>query len=105
MEKMRFLDKILIPTYNDPAQVTPGEVEFDNEKCTGCGICVEACPADSLLMEDKKARMKPPGENQCMFCGDCVAICPTAAIRMKSPFQCILFFKPIGFGEPKPPRL
>ena len=105
MGKMTFLEKIRIPTYNDPKQVTPGEVDFDNEKCTGCGTCVEVCPADSLMIEDTKARMKPPGENQCMFCGCCAAICPAGAVSMKSPFKCTLFFKPIDHGEPKPPRL
>ena len=105
MDRMTFLDKIRIPTYNDPREVMPGEVAFESALCTGCGICVEACPADSLFMEEKKAHMKAAPENQCMFCGCCAAICPAGAISMKSPFTCTRFFKPLGHGEPKPPRL
>lgn len=105
MGKLTLREKILIPTYDNIEELSPGEVEFDYDKCNACGICVEACPAGTILMDDKKPRMKPPGENECIFCGDCMAICPKDAISMKTPYHCTLFFKTIDHGEVKPPRL
>ena len=106
MSRLSFKERILIPTYNDPDQLSTGEVAFDYEKCTGCTICIEACPADTLVMNnDKRPEMKPKGENECIFCGDCMAICPEGAISMKKPYTCTLFFKTVEHGEAKPPRL
>ncbi len=105
MERFSFLDKILIPTYNDPDQIEAGSVEFDYEKCSGCSICVEACPADSILFENKKPFLKPSGANECIACGDCVAICPEGAIRVSRGYRYTKYFKTIDQGEPKPPRL
>ena len=105
MGRFSFLEKVLIPTYNDPAQIAAGGVEFDYEKCSGCSICVEACPADSLVFEDKKPYLKPSGANECIACGDCVAICPEEAIKVTRGYRYTKYFKTIDQGELKPPRL
>jgi ferredoxin len=105
MSKLTLKERIFIPTYDNIEELSPGEVEFDYEKCNACGICVEACPAGTIIMVDERPQMKPPGENECIFCGDCMAICPKDAISMKTPFRCTLFFKTIDHGEVKPPRL
>jgi ferredoxin len=105
MSKLTLKERILIPTYDNIDELSPGEVEFDYDKCNACEICVEACPAGTIIMEDKKPKMKPPGENECIFCGDCMAICPKDAISMKTPYRCTLFFKTIDHGEVRPPRL
>ena len=105
MGRFSFLEKILIPTYDDTNQIRPGDVEFDYEKCSGCSICVEACPADSLLFKDKKPTLKPPDENECIACGDCVAICPEGAIRVTSGYRYTKYFRTIDQGDPKAPRL
>jgi len=31
-------------------EMLPGKPEIDEEKCTGCGICVEVCPNNALEM-------------------------------------------------------
>ena len=107
MDTMTLLDKILIPTYDDPDELKCGEVEFNYKKCSGCNLCVQACPSNSIVMDsdEKKPRLKLPPENECIFCGDCMAICPEGAISMKSSYEATRFFKNIGHGEAKAPRL
>jgi ferredoxin len=64
---------------NFEAQVTP-------DICTGCGICVEACPVDAIVLISK-----PEGQeiaqvdlSRCIGCGVCSrGICPTEAIQME----------------------
>ncbi len=51
-------------------------VNVDNEKCTGCGACVEACPVNAIKLENNKAVI---GE-ECIDCGACVGVCPVEAI-------------------------
>ena len=105
MGRFSFLDKILIPTYDHGENLTLGEVEFDYDKCSGCSICMEACPADTILFEDKKPRLKPRERNECMACGDCVAICPEGAIRLSKGYHFTKYFRTIDQGGLTAPRL
>lgn len=54
-------------------------ITVDEEKCTGCGDCVPACPAQVLYLSDGKAHVN---ENECMGCQSCVALCPSEAITL-----------------------
>ncbi|MEW6771318.1 MAG: 4Fe-4S binding protein [Bacillota bacterium] len=56
-------------------------VTRDEEKCEGCGECVEACPAGILILEDGKVRITD--ETACLGCETCVAVCPTGAITIR----------------------
>lgn len=51
------------------------DVIIDQERCTGCGKCVNDCIQFNLELREGKAH--PLAE--CMKCGHCVAICPEAA--------------------------
>jgi nitroreductase/NAD-dependent dihydropyrimidine dehydrogenase PreA subunit len=53
--------------------------EISTARCTGCGICVEACPGFVLEMRDKKASVVRG--DWCIGCGHCGAVCPVTAIR------------------------
>ena len=53
-------------------------VKVDNDKCTGCGACVEICPVNAIKIENEKAVI---GE-ECIDCGACISQCPVEAISM-----------------------
>ncbi len=44
-------------------------LEFDHDKCTGCGKCVEVCPHGVFAMNEKKAKVID--KDLCMECGAC----------------------------------
>jgi formate hydrogenlyase subunit 6/NADH:ubiquinone oxidoreductase subunit I len=105
MARFSLLDKLLIPTVDDRSEIESGEVEFDYGKCSGCSLCVEACPADTLLFQDKKPLLKKGKLNECMGCGDCVAICPEDAIRLIKSYKFSKYFRTIDQGALTAPRL
>lgn len=54
---------------------------IDDNRCTGCAICVEECPAEVIWMENGKARIDMDG---CVRCAVCHDVCPTEAVRHDS---------------------
>jgi NADH-quinone oxidoreductase subunit I len=68
--------------------------DLGRERCTACGLCAVACPAEAITMV--AAERKPGEENlyreekyaeiyeinmlRCIFCGDCEEACPKEAI-------------------------
>jgi len=74
--------------------------EEGREKCTACGLCAVACPAEAITME---AAERLPGEEnlyreekyaaryeinmlRCIFCGYCEEACPKDAIYLSETF-------------------
>ncbi|NLF39876.1 electron transfer flavoprotein subunit alpha [bacterium] len=57
-------------------------VIIDKDKCTGCGLCVKACPFKALLIVDKLAQVD---EAACTMCGVCgkPRVCPFQAIEVR----------------------
>lgn len=56
-------------------------VRIDEEKCNGCGLCVEACHEGALQLVEGKARLV--SESYCDGLGDCLPECPTGAITIE----------------------
>jgi NADH-quinone oxidoreductase subunit I len=74
--------------------------EEGRERCTACGLCAVACPAEAITME---AAERLPGEEnlyreekyaakyeinmlRCIFCGLCEEACPKDAIYLSQTF-------------------
>ncbi|MCR4742355.1 MAG: ferredoxin family protein [Treponema sp.] len=54
-------------------------VKFDENKCIGCGKCVEVCPGNLIkINESKKAGIKHIRD--CWGCTSCIKECPKKAI-------------------------
>ena len=51
-------------------------VKIDNDKCTGCGICVDVCPVGAIKVENQKAIIS----EECAECAVCIDQCPNQAI-------------------------
>ena len=54
-------------------------INFDLEKCTGCGNCVPACPFGLLEIVDDKVHLK----EGCTLCGACRDACTYDAITIE----------------------
>ena len=56
-------------------------IKIDQEKCTGCGLCVPDCPEGALQVIDGKARLV--GDLLCDGLGACISTCPENAITVE----------------------
>ena len=56
------------------------EITIDKDKCTGCGECVDICPAEVLELQDDKATAA--NIEECLGCESCVETCPESAIEL-----------------------
>ncbi len=54
---------------------------IDAERCTGCGRCVEVCPAGTISLAEGRAAVT--GERS-LSCGHCAAVCPAEAITVRA---------------------
>lgn len=53
-------------------------IEIDENKCSGCGICANACHEGAIAMVEGKAKLLR--DDYCDGLGDCLPTCPTGAI-------------------------
>jgi NADH-quinone oxidoreductase subunit I len=74
--------------------------EEGRERCTACGLCAVACPAEAITMEaaertenemnlyreEKYAAKYEINMLRCIFCGLCEEACPKDAIYMSETF-------------------
>ncbi len=51
---------------------------IDEDKCTGCGDCLEVCPEEgAIVLQEDKAVIN---QDICTGCADCLTACPEGAI-------------------------
>ena len=53
-------------------------IHIDEDACTGCGLCVEACHEGAIQLIDGKAKLVR--DDYCDGLGDCLPSCPVNAI-------------------------
>jgi electron transport complex protein RnfB len=59
--------------------ITNFYAQVDPEICNGCGLCIEKCQLDALVMSDDTAEVNL---DRCIGCGNCVVLCPVNAITL-----------------------
>ncbi|NOZ22632.1 MAG: NADH-quinone oxidoreductase subunit NuoF [Planctomycetes bacterium] len=66
-----------------PAGVCQALISYgiDEEKCTGCGACLKACPASAISGEKKKPHTID--KTICIKCGICKTTCKFEAVRVE----------------------
>jgi len=57
-------------------------IQIITEKCTGCTLCIKACPFSAIIIKDKKAIIDL---NKCNLCGACLPNCKFKAILLEKP--------------------
>jgi NAD-dependent dihydropyrimidine dehydrogenase PreA subunit len=55
-------------------------INFDEEKCSGCGACANVCPQAVIKLNNRKAFMAD--YKSCMECGACQLNCEYGAIEL-----------------------
>jgi len=81
----------------NPIATTNYLPEIDEEKCTGCGKCVEVCPVEAMGLvtagdpKKPKRRKARVNEELCLGCGVCVRQCRTPnAAKLKSRMRRVI---------------
>ncbi|MBG0778292.1 MAG: 4Fe-4S binding protein [Desulfovibrionaceae bacterium] len=64
-------------------------VEFVEERCKGCLLCVEACPQEIIVQSErfnqqgyKVAEVPKAKMEQCIGCASCAEVCPDFVISV-----------------------
>lgn len=77
------------PLDRDEIQVPHGIVHIIEDRCKGCGFCVEFCPQGTLKMSHRtnSKGYHPPEiveQFHCVNCGLCALLCPDFAIYVEN---------------------
>ncbi len=67
-----------------PAHVCKGLINYaiDKKKCSGCGLCVKACPSKAITRAIKKQPVVLD-QARCIKCGGCFDVCRLEAILVE----------------------
>jgi ferredoxin len=61
-------------------------LKLNQEKCTGCGMCITVCPHEVFTIKEWKAQII--NRDSCMECGACAKNCLFSAIQVKTGVGC-----------------
>jgi heterodisulfide reductase subunit A len=72
------------------AELDPQVATVSTSACTGCGICLDACPFDAISLAAAGEAVPSPAAMVatidaagCKGCGGCAPVCPQGAIDLK----------------------
>lgn len=71
-------------------------LEYDMEKCRGCGMCAIVCPHRIFKMKGKKAVIS--AKDKCIECGACMKNCAFDAIKADTGPGCAAAVLASKFG-------
>jgi len=57
-------------------------IVIDDEKCTGCGICVDYCHVDAIAVSPERGVVEVIDLDICIECHSCQQNCPEGAIMV-----------------------
>ncbi len=63
-------------------ELEPNIAVVDEEKCSGCHVCIAMCPYSAISFNEEK-RVAVINEALCKGCGVCVGTCPSKAITQQ----------------------
>jgi heterodisulfide reductase subunit A len=73
-----------IPIHRGEVELEPYFAVCLEDKCAGCGLCVNQCPYQALSLVEKEGRtVMHVTEAKCKGCGTCGGFCPGGAIWMQ----------------------
>lgn len=61
-------------------------LRLDDNKCTGCGLCLDVCPHEVIVKNNGKVAIRE--KDLCMECGACALNCPFEAITVEAGVGC-----------------
>lgn len=65
------------------------KLTFKTDLCKGCGLCVDACPKDVLVLASDKINKKghhpveAKNPDACIGCAFCATMCPDCIIKVE----------------------
>lgn len=69
--------------HSPESQLNHPEILYQEERCTACWLCLEACPENALTKGEKRGHeMAVLDRACCTACGSCVDVCYPGALRM-----------------------
>jgi heterodisulfide reductase subunit A len=72
-----------VPLAQGRVTIEPLISEVDQDKCSGCGICVPLCPYSAIKLREKDEKLRAAIDiAQCKGCGVCTSACPSGAITL-----------------------
>lgn len=80
------LSWVVFLVFNNFGRRILGKIYIADDSCTGCGLCKNSCPSQTIDMHNGK----PCWSSRCTSCQRCINICPQRAIQM-SVLKLVLF--------------